>query len=180
MLQFKRGSENQPINRPLSAGTAKSNCVASTRRLAEGISHAPWSLVTLNGLCTASRSKLPTFFQLLDATCKFLKKRKMKPFEVRKEIPTPLQSNLHFGPLFFETKRRWCTSPRWGSLSWPLWCRRWGRRYRCPFEIGQYLCRKAAWLAMVRICWCFLWGKSGCQSFNTWPISQMTWTWLEI
>ena len=75
ILQFKRGSENQPINRPLSAGTPKSNCVASTRRLAEGISHAPWSLVALNGLCTASTSKLPTFFQLLDATCKFKKKK---------------------------------------------------------------------------------------------------------
>lgn len=108
------------------------------------------------------------------------KKRKMKPFEVHKEIPTPLLFATWLRPLFFETKRRWCTSPRWGSLSWPLWCRRWGRRYRCPFEIGQYLCRKAAWLAMVRICWCFLWGKSGCQSFNTWPISQMTWTLLEI
>lgn len=155
MLQFKRGSENQPINRPLSAGTPKSNCVASTRRLAEGISHAPWSLVTLNGLCTASTSKLPTFFQLLDATCKFKKKKKNEAIRSSQRNSNTTSKQLALRPLFFETKRRWCTSPRWGSLSWPLWCRRWGRRYRCPFEIGQYLCRKAAWLAMVRICWCF-------------------------
>lgn len=107
------------------------------------------------------------------------KKRKMKPFEVHKEIPTPLlfatctsatilwnQKTLVYVATVRVFELATVVSPLRPTVPVPV------RNWPVPLQKGGVVGHGKDML--------MLWGKSGCQSFNTWPISQMTWTLLEI